>query len=91
MSPFEVIMLVCFASGWPFSIIKALRTKEASGKSPAFMVVISVGYLSGIAHKLVYARDWVVALYALTQATHLYLLLKSQRVLGTRSRECSGR
>ena len=65
MSPFEVIMLVCFGSGWPFSIAKAVRTKDVSGKSPWFMTIICVGYLSGIVHKVIYAHDWVIALYAL--------------------------
>ena len=65
MSPFEVVMLVCFGSGWPFSIAKAIRTKNASGKSPWFMGIICVGYLSGIVHKLLFAYDWVIALYAL--------------------------
>ncbi|MFC2106554.1 hypothetical protein ACFLS5_00305 [Candidatus Bipolaricaulota bacterium] len=65
MSPYEVAMLICFGSAWPFSIVKAIRTKHASGKSPVFMAIICLGYLSGIFHKLLYARDWVVALYAL--------------------------
>jgi len=29
------------------------------------MVVICVGYLSGILHKLFFAFDWVIALYAI--------------------------
>ena len=76
MSPFEVIMLVCFGSGWPFSIGKALRTKQVSGKSPWFMAIICLGYLSGVIHKTLYARDWVVALYGLNMvliATDLFL------------------
>jgi hypothetical protein len=76
MSPFEVIMLICFGSGWPFSIVKAVRTKQASGKSPWFMAIICLGYLSGITHKVLYARDWVIALYALNVvliATDLFL------------------
>ncbi len=65
MSFFEIVMLICFGSAWPFSIAKAIRTKRVSGKSPGFMIVICVGYLSGIVHKILYAFDWVVALYAL--------------------------
>lgn len=65
MSPFEIFMLICFGSAWPFSIARAIRTKHASGKSPVFMAIISLGYLSGIFHKMFYARDWVVVLYAL--------------------------
>ena len=65
MSPLEVIMLICFGSAWPFSIAKAIRTKHASGKSPLFMAIICLGYLSGIFHKALYASDWVIGLYAL--------------------------
>ena len=63
MSIFEVIMLVCFGISWPISIAKALRTKKVEGKSPVFMAVICLGYLSGILHKVFYAPDWVVVLY----------------------------
>ena len=63
MSIFEVIMLVCFGLSWPISISKALRTKKVEGKSPVFMAVICLGYLSGILHKVLYAPDWVVVLY----------------------------
>ena len=45
-------MLVCFASGWPFSIAKTLRTKQVAGKSPMFMVVVETGYVAGILFKL---------------------------------------
>jgi uncharacterized membrane protein len=65
MSVFEVMMLVCFGISWPISIAKALRTKRVEGKSPVFMAVICLGYLSGILHKLFFAFDWVIALYAL--------------------------
>jgi len=65
MSIFEIIMLVCFGLSWPISIAKALRTKKVAGKSPVFMAVICLGYLSGILHKVFYALDWVVGLYAL--------------------------
>jgi hypothetical protein len=76
MSVFEVMMLVCFGLSWPISIAKALRTKRVEGKSPLFMAVICVGYLSGILHKLLFSLDWVIALYALNLmmvATDLYL------------------
>jgi hypothetical protein len=76
MSVFEVMMLVCFGVSWPISIAKALRTKKVEGKSPVFMVVICVGYLSGILHKLFFAYDWVIVLYAINMimvATDLLL------------------
>ena len=64
-SLFEAIMLLCFAASWPFSIAKAIRTKVVAGKSPMFMGVIEVGYLAGIAHKLLDKPDVVLALYVL--------------------------
>ncbi len=65
MSVFEILMLVCFGVSWPISIAKALRTKKVEGKSPVFMALICIGYLSGILHKLLFAFDWVIVLYAL--------------------------
>lgn len=62
---FEAIMLVCFGFSWPVSIAKALRTKNVSGKSPWFMVLISLGYTSGIIHKLLNDPNWVIFLYGL--------------------------
>jgi hypothetical protein len=63
MSEFEAIMLICFGLSWPVSIAKSLRTKVVSGKSPLFMGIICVGYLSGIIHKALYAFDWIILLY----------------------------
>jgi hypothetical protein len=65
MSVFEVGMLLCFGVSWPVSIAKALRTKVVAGKSPLFMAIVCLGYLSGIVHKVLYSRDWVITLYAL--------------------------
>ena len=63
MSVFEIGMLVCFGISWPISIVKALRTKRVVGKSPVFMTIICLGYLSGILHKVLFAFDWVILLY----------------------------
>ena len=64
MSIFEAIMLLCFGVSWPISIAKSVRTRMVSGKSPLFMAIICVGYLSGIIHKALYAFDWTILLYA---------------------------
>jgi len=56
-------MLLCFGVSWPVSIIKTIRTRLIAGKSPLFMVIVMVGYSSGIVHKVMFSRDWVVALY----------------------------
>lgn len=60
---FEAGMLVCFAAGWPFSIAKALRTRVVAGKSPVFLFVVELGYLSGILFKLTGTTDAVLFLY----------------------------
>ena len=78
-SVFEALMLICFGIGWPISIAKALRTKVVEGKSPLFMTIVSIGYVSGILHKLMYSMDWIVGLYAFNLAMisfDLYLYYK---------------
>lgn len=62
----EAVMLACFGCSWPLSIYKTWRVKNPAGKSTAFLWLIIVGYLSGIASKIFGGRiDWVIALYAL--------------------------
>ena len=63
MSIFEIIMLVCFGVSWPISIAKTLRTKVVAGKSPLFMAIVCLGYISGVIHKILYSFDWVIILY----------------------------
>ena len=64
-SIFEVLMLLCFAGSWPLSIYKSLKTKFVLGKSPAFMIIIIIGYIFGIIHKIVNNPDIVTYLWAL--------------------------
>ncbi len=56
-------MLICFGAAWPFSIYRSWRSRVNYGKSVFFLYVIFLGYLSGIAHKLLYNRDLVIWLY----------------------------
>ena len=83
LSVFEIIMLVCFGFSWPVSIAKALRTKVVRGKSPFFLGLILVGYVAGMAHKVLYAPgDPVVYLYGvnfLLVATDLLLYIRYRR------------
>ncbi len=65
MSIFEIIMLVCFGAAWPFSIYKSWRTRQVAGKSLPFLLVIVVGYIAGVLHKIIYHFDLVIYLYAL--------------------------
>ena len=50
---FEMGMLVCFGLSWPFNIAKSLRSRTARGKSLQFEVCVVIGYLLGIAGKIV--------------------------------------
>lgn len=63
-SIWEILMLLCFACSWPVSIVKALRTKIVVGKSPFFMMMIIIGYIFGIIHKVLYDFDVVTYLWA---------------------------
>lgn len=65
MSIFEIIMLVCFGFSWPFSIYKSWKSKKVGSKSLTFLVLVVIGYLAGIIHKILYSRDYVIALYAI--------------------------
>ncbi|MDR0604915.1 MAG: hypothetical protein LBG80_11495 [Bacteroidales bacterium] len=59
----EMMMLLCFAVGWPVSIIKTLRTKIVKGKSSLFMVIVILGYVFGIIYKITSGFDWVSYIY----------------------------
>jgi hypothetical protein len=65
MSPFEIIMLVCFGVAWPFSIWKSYVSRSNFGKSFMFLFTAWIGYLAGIIHKIFYNPDMVVYLYIL--------------------------
>jgi hypothetical protein len=83
MSIFEAIMMICFGISWPFSIAKAVRTKVVAGKSPLFMSIVFAGYLSGVIHKVVYCRDWIIILYLLNMvmvAVDLALYVRYSKV-----------
>lgn len=49
----EVIMVVCFGLSWPLNVMKSWRARTTKGKSLAFLLFIFVGYIAGIASKLV--------------------------------------
>lgn len=49
----EILMLLAFGFSWPNNIINSLRNKSTKGKSLAFMILIDIGYLCGIAAKII--------------------------------------
>jgi hypothetical protein len=64
---FEAGMLFCFGMAWPVSILKSWRSRTCKGKSLFFLLIVFVGYLSGLTHKLWWQAeiDGVVWLYLL--------------------------
>ena len=48
----EITMLLCFGASWPMNVIKSWRARTARGKSLAFLCLIEVGYVAGVASKL---------------------------------------
>jgi hypothetical protein len=85
VSVFEILMLVCFGAAWPFSIARSWRSRSNAGKSLLFLLVVLAGYASGITHKLLYARDGVVLLYALNGCmvlADIALYLRNRRPTG---------
>lgn len=59
----EAVMLICWGMSWPVSIVKTLRTKIVHGKSPLFILLIAIGYICAISHKILCSRDYLVILY----------------------------
>ena len=48
---FEIAMVLCFGASWPMNIMRSYRARTAKGKSLAFLVLISIGYVAGIISK----------------------------------------
>ena len=65
MSIFEIAMLVCFGTAWPFSIYRSWKARTTAGKSVIFLWIVLFGYLAGIVHKILHSRDAVIAFYIL--------------------------
>jgi len=63
LSIFEVIMLLCFGAAWPFSIYRSYKSRSTAGKSLIFSLLLLVGYISGVLHKILYSYDYVIILY----------------------------
>ncbi len=53
VSVLETIMLVCFGFSWPMSVYKNIKAKSAKAMSPQFILLIMLGYVAGIAAKII--------------------------------------
>ena len=60
----EAVMLICFGLSWPINAYKAYKAHTAVGTSWQFMLLITVGYIAGIAAKFVAGTfNWVLVVY----------------------------
>jgi len=60
----ETIMLVAFGFSWPLSLRKNIIMKSARAMNLPFYILIDVGYIAGIAAKLVGNNiTYVLAIY----------------------------
>ncbi len=55
----EVFMVICFGVSWPVNIARAWRARSTKGSSLLFYCLIWVGYLFGIASKVLKAQAGV--------------------------------
>ena len=47
----EITMILCFGASWPLNVMKSYKVRTAKGKSLAFLCLIFLGYIAGIASK----------------------------------------
>ncbi len=60
----EAVMLICFGLSWPMNAYKAFKARTAAGTSWQFILLITLGYVAGIAAKFVSGQiNWVLAVY----------------------------
>ena len=83
MSVVESIMLLCGGAAWPFAIARSVRSRSTHGKSLVFLLILIVGYISGIINKILYSNDIVLYLYILNLAmvsTDALLWVRNRRI-----------
>ncbi len=68
MSIYEAGMMVCFGVSWPIAAWKTYKSKCVHGKSIYFSLLIMLGYVCGVIHKLLYSMDIVIWLYIANMA-----------------------
>ena len=49
----EILMIVCFGFSWPMNVVKSYHARTTKGKSLGFLLMIIIGYICGIASKIV--------------------------------------
>ena len=60
----ESVMLVCFGLSWPLNVYKNIKARSARGMSLSFILMITCGYLAGIAAKIINGHySYVLVIY----------------------------
>jgi hypothetical protein len=66
----EIAMVLCFGASWPMNVLKSYRARSTKGKSLGFLCLIFIGYIAGIASKLMndaymaeFASKWYVLFF----------------------------
>ena len=60
----EALMLISFGLSWPINALNAWKARTARGTSPAFLTLITFGYVAGTASKFVGNNvNWVLGVY----------------------------
>lgn len=49
----EILMIVCFGVSWPMNLMKSYQARTTKGKSLPFLLMICIGYVCGIASKII--------------------------------------
>ena len=71
---FEVLMVICFGVSWPISIYKSYTSKSTKGKSIIFLLFILLGYICGIAAKLISGNINYVLLFYIINLLMVFAL-----------------
>jgi len=85
-------MLICFGAAWPFSIYKSYTSRRNTGKSVGFLIIIVLGYIAGILHKIFYNFDYVIFLYilnAIMVSTDITLYFRNERLMKKEQEACN--
>ena len=65
----ETIMLICFGCSWPLSVVKNYKARTAKNMSLQFSLLITIGYIAGIAAKICAGNfGFVLAVYFINLA-----------------------
>lgn len=68
ISIFELLFFAFVAFAWPISITRMIKRRSTKGKGIIFSLIVLLGYVFGIIHKLFYDFDFVIYIYFLDTA-----------------------